>query len=219
MKKLLIPSIALAIALSMQASPSSAQSFLGDGGINMGPNGATGVFNGGMVGPGGASANFSTGVIGNGGVPGASSTNFNFDMGGAGGGPFSGSPDQGITSGAIGPGGQRVQGYGNGIGSYGNAYSSQAVMGDRSHQSGRTNTNYQGNTGRTRQNNNTLYETTRYNLLSNGSFDLSGVPSGSYKYGFKNGSGLANGGMQLLRRGWILPPTSTSSVDLNTVSP
>lgn len=59
-----------------------------------------------------------------------------------------------------------------------------------------------------------VQETTQYGLLAPGTFGgMTAVPSGSYSFGF-GGGGSATG---LGRNFGMLPPTSTSSVDLNIV--
>jgi len=213
MKNVLKSTTALTIAagvIALLAVPANAQGFMTDGGINMGPNGAVGVFNGGAVGPGGVTGTFNTGVVGNSGGAQFTNPSFNFSLGGG--------PNQGGNFGGGTPGFAGQQGGGPGFVG-GPAGFSQARPGDRSHQSATTNTKFQGNTGYTRKNNTSIFERSRHNLLSNGSFDQSSVPSGSWNYGFSKNAGITNMGASLLQRGWILRPTSTSSVDINTVSP
>lgn len=231
--------------LVLTAQSASAQGFLGD--IQMGHNGPVGVINGSTissrgvninpsasglgnirVGANGASGSFTTGLIngrvnvGNGGIQ--ANTNlgsFGFDMGG-GGGPLGGGAQQGSIggSGGFGPMGQAAGGFGSAGGfSGGTAYSSQGDTGDYGRESMTTSTKFQGNSGYTRKNNNAIYERTRNNLLSTFSVDPSPVPSASFNYGFPTGGSLVGGGLNLMRRGWYTPPTSTSSFDGNTVSP
>jgi len=214
------------------AAPASAQ--LEGGNIRMGANGPVGSFNTGLgnfnVGSNGATGSFTTGALNGrfnigsgGGNVNTNLGNFGFDMPGGQSGIVSSPTQGGVNYGAnggIGPQGQAPGGYSTGIGSFGSAASSQAVMGDRSNESLTTNTKFQGDSGRTQRNNNTIYERQETNLLSTFSFDPSAVPSGSFDYGFRTGAGAwAGTAAGAIRRGWYLPPTSTGSLDINTVSP
>lgn len=95
-------------------------------------------------------------------------------------------------------------------------------QGDTGRQSGRdsdrTNTKFQGNSRKTRTQNQALFETTRNNVLSTNSFDQSNFPSGRFNYGFTTGAGAYAGTASgLFTRGWFLQPTSLGSVDIDTV--
>lgn len=214
------------------ANTASAQ--LEGGNIRMGPNGPQGSFNTGIgnlnVGGNGANGSFTTGAL-NGRFnvgPGGGNVNtnlgsFGFNMPGGSSGIVTSPTQGGVNYGAgggVGPQGQVPGGYNSGIGSFGSAYSSQAVMGDRVHDSDTTNTKFQGNSRQTRRQNNAIFERTRNNLLSTFSVDPTSYPSGSFDYGFPTGAGAWSGTARgVFTRGWALPPTSTSSVDINIVSP
>ncbi|SRR5579883_3259717 len=202
-------------------------------GVTFGANGASGSFSNGLI---NGSSNITNGgqFSGNLSGPGGGAAftnssnpgNFGFNMNGA------LSPNNGINNG-VNPqfqnqGGQQ-QGY-TGPGSYGNAYSSQGATGDFGRTSNQTANlqcqqdpypySYAYNPKLTTQKQNApLRETARNNLLSTFSVDPSPYPSGSFTYGFPTWGGWIGTGIGVFTKGWYMPPTSTSSVDINTVSP
>lgn len=136
------------------------------------------------------------------------------------------------VGGPLGPQGQRTQGYGFGVGSgfFGpsgtGARNSQGATGAQSRESITTQGNHYGNNQKTNrlqgwQRNGGVYQET--NLLSNDRsasniFAQQAVPSGEHDYGFRTGAGAWGGtASQFLRSGWYLPPTSTSSLDIDIV--
>lgn len=122
----------------------------------------------------------------------------------------------------IGPQGQRGQGYGFGAGSGGSAMSSQGATGVQSRESLTTMGNYYGNNQQTNQQQQWIRpgrEFQETNILSENSTDLRPVPSADWNFGFQGGARGFGGTVQGLRRGWLLPPTSTASFDGNIVDP
>lgn len=130
----------------------------------------------------------------------------------------SGSRAAGIPTG---PQGQGGVGYGFGEGSGGSAMSSQGATGVQSRESITTQGKWYGDAGETApqqgwMRGNTTQET---NILSQPVSALANpVPSNSFNFGFQGGvRGWGGTVYNGIRRGWILPPTSTTSVDLNIV--
>ncbi|MBX9668633.1 MAG: hypothetical protein K2X93_13490 [Candidatus Obscuribacterales bacterium] len=171
------------------ANAAFAEEFLNGANIQMGSNGPTGSFNT-------AASSGNTGGT------------FGFSL-----------PADNNTAAFNTAGGAQSRGSGVTGGSYANS------QGDTGKQSGRdsktTNTKFQGNSRVTHpRQNQGLFETTRNNILSTNSFDQTGVPSGRFTYGFQGGAGAYAGtASTLFTRGWFLQPTSTGSVDINTVDP
>lgn len=219
----------LAGILAFAASPAMAQgNFLPGGGIQMGASGPVASFGPpttGSVVTGQTSQGFSV-------SPGGPSYGFTTD---------SGSRTAGMP---IGPQGQGsgMPTYGSGGGGVG---TSQGDHGDYGRQSQTTVGNYYGDNqptfyNQTRQPNGapSLLTEQHQSLLSTTSGgpggivgaiggalgvpipNVSSIPSGRWDYGF-NGQGMMyfNMGRQAIKRGWYLPTVSTSSLDINTVSP
>jgi hypothetical protein len=198
-------SLFLAFGVLLSAANTASAQSLDSGSIRMGSNGPVGSLSGSVGSVSGTATFGSSGVNAS-----TSSGSFGFSV------PNNASAASTSSSG-FGPQGQTPGGYNSGVGSFGSAYSSQGATGDQYHESDTTNTKFQGNSRKTRKQNNAIYERSRNNLLSTFSVDPRGVPSSSYDYGFKGGySGTVRG---LFTRGWYLPPTSTGSFDGNTVSP
>ena len=79
--------------------------------------------------------------------------------------------------------------------------------------------NMGGNTSNpTSKNNWPLQEIARYNLLAPNSVNMAPYPSGRFTYGFPNAPATVFMGVDHGNVGGVLPPTSTSSVDINIVS-
>ena len=179
------------------AQAQSSSNFLPSGNISMTNSGPVATFN---TGPVGASL-----LGGNQNIAPTQNSGFQFN-------PTSNNSNSAF-GGPLGAGGQ---GFGGGSA----ASQSQGATGLQSRESARTWGNQYGgvdNTNAQRQWGNTTQET---NLLSTGSVNPMPYPSASHDYGFSSGlrgwGGTIMGG---LRRGWYLPPTSTSAVDLNIVDP
>lgn len=120
----------------------------------------------------------------------------------------------------MGPQGQRGQGYGYGAGSSGSAMSSQGATGDQSRESITTQGNYYGNNQGTGQQQRWIRGSRNKqetNILSQSSVFSQPVPSASFNLGFQGGAQGFGGVVRGLGRGWVLPPTSTASVDLDIV--
>ncbi|MCA9817280.1 MAG: hypothetical protein R3C24_08560 [Cyanobacteriota/Melainabacteria group bacterium] len=134
----------------------------------------------------------------------------------------SGSRAAGIPTG---PQGQGGVGYSFGVGSGGNAMSSQGDTGVQSRESITTQGKWYGDAGKTApqqgwmSNRGATYQET--NLLSQPVRALAQpIPSNSHNYGFQGGArGWGGTVYNGIRRGWILPPTSTTAVDLDIVDP
>ena len=209
------------------ASFSGGQVGTGVGSFTAGPNGFSGGFSGNGFGVSGGSFNgggYGNVNVGSGGTFAGGSfntgntggSNFGFDVGGN---NATSTPNMMSDVNGVGPQGQTAMGSQTGVDPTSGVANSQGATGQQvGNTSNQTLGNWYGKSQKTHKNNTQLQEVSRYNLLSNFSVNPAPVPSGSFSYGF-TGGGYSTMGTQYLMNGWYLPPTSTSSNDLNIVSP